>query len=403
MRRTILSILLAVVAVALPSTAFAFSDMSISASQIWFSTDTLVSGQEVRVYAAVDNRGDDDISGYVYFYHGATPIGPSQVVSTVVGGENDQVWIDFEVPYGDFNIRAEIKGTSPNDENPDNDLAITTLFHPILDDDADGVADGEDNCPGLANADQKDTDNDGFGNACDDDDDNDSLTDDVENEIGTDPEDIDTDDDGLTDGEDDYPTGNDPEPIPESQPEPQPQPVVQTPKALESILDLIRGDSDSADESDESAEEATVEETQAESIFLISPNATFIYNPIDWQTYEFKALVELEDIQLLWDFGDGSTSTQADVDHIYDSSGDYTITLTAIDAEGNRHVDTQNVSISFFHLQNPYILGLIILLAILVFVFGLLFFKRSDNDNTPSGKTPKKRSLKKKKITTPHA
>jgi hypothetical protein len=404
MRRTILSILLAVVAAALPSTVFAFSDMSISASQIWFSTDTLVSGEEVRVYAAVDNRGDEDISGYVYFYHGATPIGPSQVVSTVVGGENDQVWIDFEIPYGDFNIRAEIKGTSPADENPDNDLAITTLFHPIVDDDGDAVEDGEDNCPSVANADQLDTDNDGLGDACDDDDDNDSLTDDVEQGIGTDPLDIDTDGDGVTDGEDEYPTGNDPEPTPE--PEPEPTPVIQTPKALESVLDLIRGDDDADDEEASADTEVAAEDRPAETLFLISPNATFIYNPIDWRTYEFKALVELEDVQLLWDFGDGSTSTQSAVDHAYDSSGDYTITLTAIDAEGNRHVDTQNVSISFFHLQNPYILGLIIVLAVLVFVFGLLFFKRGESDDAPKGKVKrvkKKTVAKKKKVTRPHA
>jgi len=48
------------------------------------------------------------------------------------------------------------------------------------DTDADGVADGADNCPLVANADQLDTDGDGLGNACDPDDDGDGILDSVD-------------------------------------------------------------------------------------------------------------------------------------------------------------------------------------------------------------------------------
>ena len=47
----------------------------------------------------------------------------------------------------------------------------------ILDGDDDGVADGDDNCPAVANADQDDDDADGAGNACDSDDDGDGVAD----------------------------------------------------------------------------------------------------------------------------------------------------------------------------------------------------------------------------------
>ena len=49
------------------------------------------------------------------------------------------------------------------------------------DDDGDGIVDGVDNCPAVANADQADLDGDGSGNACDEDDDDDSVVDTEDN------------------------------------------------------------------------------------------------------------------------------------------------------------------------------------------------------------------------------
>jgi hypothetical protein len=67
--------------------------------------------------------------------------------------------------------------------------------------DLDGIDDGNDNCPGSANADQLDSDEDGAGDACDMDDDDDGVADTQETEDGTDPLDPDSDDDGLDDGQ----------------------------------------------------------------------------------------------------------------------------------------------------------------------------------------------------------
>jgi len=75
----------------------------------------------------------------------------------------------------------------------------------IYDPDGDGAAYLADNCLGVANPDQLDTDNDGMGNACDDDDDGDGFSDTDEAIAGSDPLDPDTDNDGLLDGDDPYP------------------------------------------------------------------------------------------------------------------------------------------------------------------------------------------------------
>jgi thrombospondin type 3 repeat protein len=73
------------------------------------------------------------------------------------------------------------------------------------DTDGDGILNSQDNCPDVANADQKDTDHDGIGDACDPDADGDGIlnTDEVAN--GTDPLDADSDGDGVQDNTDNCP------------------------------------------------------------------------------------------------------------------------------------------------------------------------------------------------------
>ena len=72
------------------------------------------------------------------------------------------------------------------------------------DDDGDGVDDGVDNCPLVPNADQTDTDGDGFGDACDADDDGDGVDDGVDNcPLVPNASQTDTDGDGIGDACDD--------------------------------------------------------------------------------------------------------------------------------------------------------------------------------------------------------
>ncbi|MFN8422677.1 MAG: thrombospondin type 3 repeat-containing protein [Anaerolineae bacterium] len=98
---------------------------------------------------------------------------------------------------------------------------VRYLGDPVVTDaDGDGVDDGEDNCPFVANPDQLDTDGDGAGNACDDDDDDDTILDGADNcplvanpdqsNIDLDPHgdacDDDLDGDGIVNAADNCPT-----------------------------------------------------------------------------------------------------------------------------------------------------------------------------------------------------
>jgi hypothetical protein len=68
--------------------------------------------------------------------------------------------------------------------------------------DGDGVPNGRDNCPAVASPNQADLEGDGQGDACDADDDGDGLTDAEEAAIGTNPRAADSDGDGFGDAAD---------------------------------------------------------------------------------------------------------------------------------------------------------------------------------------------------------
>jgi hypothetical protein len=210
-------------------------DLSIGAPDVVFSKDEPLAGEIVRIFARVFNVGDQDVYGDVLFLNNGGKMTEPQPIS-VRANTYDDVFIDWQVEQGSYDVEVRIVETRPLDENLENNTAIKENYFvdfdtdkdgvgnskdfdddndglsdeiekvwgtdPLVKDtDADGVSDKDDAFP-LDATETKDTDNDGVGNNVDQDDDNDGLKDEEELWIyETNPLEVDTDRDELTDKE----------------------------------------------------------------------------------------------------------------------------------------------------------------------------------------------------------
>lgn len=351
------------------------ADMGIYTSGIRFSSPTLKAGETVRLYAKVRNEGDVDILGYVLFYKGTTSIGNSQVVSTPAGGAQEEVWVDFIVPYQQFNIRAEIRGTEPLDINASNNVAVTALYTPFIDDDNDDIADQKDNCPYKTNADQRDTDYDGIGDACDDDSDGDGVSNTNDSEpLNPLVSKVETPAPVIAPSEPVVQIAQ----VDEPQAPPQTLPDQQhgdTPVSSDSEVTTTTTSSDLPSEITDInliTDDSILENREAQGIVRVSSNATFVYQPLSWKEYRFRVLIPDSSSHLVWDFGDGVVSSLQTVDHTFRKTGKYPVVLTVTNADGTQKTDTQLISISFFHMSNPFIQLIIVALGLLTFSFLIL-------------------------------
>lgn len=375
--------ILLVFCLALVGSLFIFSvaraytyDLGIGNEDIFFSKDVLISGESLRLYAVIHNYGSEDVSGYVSFYSGESLIGDSQVVSVRADGLSDEVYVDWVVPGGSFNIRAVIMGQNPQDDNPDNDVAVSGLFTPLLDSDGDGIADNNDNCPADYNPDQTDSDGDGLGNACDPDDDNDGIPDSEEGSSGTSPTNPDTDGDGINDGSDPYPLD------PNNNP-----PAPNIPPPADNYGDEgIDEDNNAPKEASGAAEGQSLGEEAEQEEWGYHPFEEFglsdvdiIVKQIDWRTFEFTPYLNIMETPTMvyeWDFGDGITSNKKETIHTFPGAGGYFITLKVVDEGGVTATNKISVDISFFNIGNWKLWGLVVgLAAVAVAAYSSIFIR----------------------------
>lgn len=366
---------------AVPASA-ATADLSLSAGNIEFSKSVLIAGDTVRIYAKVRNQGDVDVSAQVFFYQGPTLIGTSQMISVLANGGSDDVYIDYKIPDGEFNIRAVIQGQTPTDSNPDNDVAVTPLYESVADTDQDGIIDDEDNCADKDNANQKDQDNDGVGDVCDTDRDGDGTLN---------SEDFNPDDETITNPPSPKPKTPEPAKVEPAKPvsHPAPSPFLPLPTPEPAATDTTRTNNSHPEAEAESPANTTEEpandsattepvvagvQNENSNLVALSSKARLAYDQKDWRTYDFEAVpgVDQSDATFAWDFGDGATSVQKKVSHAFPKSGVYTVTLATIDNQGNITSQAQVFDVSFFHLQNPFVLVTIGFLILII--TGLIVF-----------------------------
>ena len=354
----------------IPLSVQAAADLVISPQDIRFSQSLLVAGDEVRIYAKIYNVGDKDVSGYVSFYQGSTLIDDSLVISLPANGNADEVYVDFVVPEGSFNILALIQGTDPSDVNSSNDSALTSMFTPVVDDDRDGIGNDDDNCSSVSNNNQLDTDVDGQGDACDSDDDNDGLSDDVEAELNSNSTLADTDGDGVEDANDAFPNDSEKTQVEEVVEE---ETEEVTPPQTEAFQKIVEEVARTIQETVSN----TPEETISENEIQISPNAVFAYTRDEWNTFTFTVLTNASGQAVsIWDFGDGVSSSKPTVQHVYTSSGAFPVTLTMTDENGIISSEQTTVLVPFFHLKNRLVLASVILLLLLLVIGSGSFARR---------------------------
>lgn len=355
---------------ALPALA-ASQDVGIKEATLSVPADSLIAGQEVRIYATVENLGDVDMSAIIGFYRGVNLLGDPARITAKAHDFPEQAWADFIVPAGSFNVRIQIEDTSPTDHNDDNDTFLTGSFIGRKDADSDGYDDDADNCPLVSNPAQQDTDSDGQGNECDDDDDGDGIPDADEASLGTSSVRADTDSDGVGDKDDNCPVISNrdqadadedgigdvcdvdmvgPADLEEEEEDPAPA-EEELPSDLPTI-DLEEFNPDLLEEVTEEWNSVT-SSIFAEDIVIPLIN----YERSGWKSFSFSAdspAPERAEVFYRWKFSEGGFADGKEVSHKFPGAGLYSVELTLADEGGNFAKDILEVQIGFLDYRNPY-------------------------------------------------
>ena len=136
---------------------------------LWYSKIPFFAGDEVRIYAVIQNQSGFDIIGVAQFFEGDKLLGKSEF--SVVNGRLAEKWADWKVERGERKISVKISAVKKMEvgKNPE----VVDLNENIFISETHFV--------------DIDTDKDGVGNLKDADDDNDGISDIKEVEAGTNP------------------------------------------------------------------------------------------------------------------------------------------------------------------------------------------------------------------------
>lgn len=346
-------------------------DLGIRNTDITFSKGTIVAGESVRIYARVTNYGTKDISGYVTFYQGERLIGDSQVVTVRSDSSYDDVWVDFTIPQGAFNIRAEIKGTSPQDQNPSNDVAISQTFYPEPDKDGDLIPDSQDNCKDIANPDQADRDHDGIGDVCD------QYPDDPTNTPPAPPGNG-SNSNSNTNGNTNRNTNQNAN-LPVNQPKP---PVNTNTSANSNSNSNVNSPTEGpgtdtgfglVNNSTSSPANSTTTVDETSSTGGESGANSISVRRVGWDTFDFTAVSETAGRKtVFWNFGDGESGAGESVRHRFKKTGDYAVKAAITSERGEVSETSARVSISFFNFGNWKLILVLSGILLAAIIFGIL-------------------------------
>ncbi|MEE9492564.1 MAG: choice-of-anchor B family protein [Gammaproteobacteria bacterium] len=177
--------------------------------------DPLVEAEVFTYSVTVTNQGPDDASlvqftdvlpaGIGFVSAAASQGSCSHAAGTItcdlgvlINGNSTDIQIDLSADLPGAQLQTlQISATEVEPERADNEILLSLEVQ--SDQDGDGIADINDNCPVLPNPAQLDANNDGEGDVCDPDIDGDGLSNALEMQIGTNTLLTDTDADGLDD------------------------------------------------------------------------------------------------------------------------------------------------------------------------------------------------------------
>ena len=89
-------------------------------------------------------------------------------------------------------------------------------------------------------------------------------------------------------------------------------------------------------------------------------------------------------VSYVWNFGDGTATTGVTAEHVYTSEGEYPVTLTVTDNDGDSVSETENIIVnaeSVVQLAILSVIGLGIATLTMTLLYGLFIRRRNKKKN----------------------